>query len=203
MKKEMMMKKRILVACVALFALMAIPAQAQLKFGVKGGLNISKVHFDREVVSEGNVTGFNIGPMVEFKIPIIGLGFDAALLYSQKGFEVGRESMRTDYLDIPVNLKWKIGVPLARVYFTGGPYVSFRLAGDDFMSEIAGIKSGFETKSFGAGLNFGAGVELFSHLQVGFNYGLGLTNNYEMMVDEMKFGTGKDRGWSITAAVLF
>ena len=71
------------------------------------------------------------------------------------------------------------------------------------MSEIAGIKSGFEAKSFGAGVNFGAGVELFSHLQVGFNYGLGLTNNYEMMVDELKLGTGKDRGWSITAAVLF
>ena len=120
MKREKKMKKKFLVACVALFALMAIPAQAQLKFGVKGGLNISKVHFDREVVGDGNVTGFNVGPMIEFKIPIIGLGFDAALLYSQKGFEVANESMRTDYLDIPVNLKWKIGIPLARIYFTGG-----------------------------------------------------------------------------------
>lgn len=197
------MKKTILLLFVVTIAMVALPAKAQFSFGVKGGLNISKVHFDREIVSEGNVTGFNIGPMIEFKVPIIGIGFDAALLYSQKGFEIGRESMRTDYLDIPVNLKWKIGIPLAKIYFTGGPYVSFRMAGDKFWKIPNDLKHSFEAKSFGAGVNFGAGVELFSHLQVGFNYGLGLTSNYSMLVDDLKMEGGKDRGWSITAAILF
>ena len=197
------MKRTILLVFVAIVTMVALPAQAQLKFGVKGGLNISKVHFDKNVVSDGNVTGFNIGPMIEFKVPIVGIGFDAALLYSQKGFKIGDKSMHTDHLDVPVNLKWKIGLPVAKVYFTGGPYISFRMAGDKLLDDIDNIAGSFESKSFGAGLNFGAGVELFSHLQVGFNYGLGLTNNYSQLIDDKKIESGKDRGWSITAAILF
>ena len=197
------MKRTILLVFVAVVTMVALPAQAQLKFGVKGGLNISKVHFDKNVVSDGNVTGFNIGPMIEFKVPIVGIGFDAALLYSQKGFKIGDKSMHTDHLDVPVNLKWKIGLPVAKVYFTGGPYISFRMAGDKLLDDIDNIAGSFESKSFGAGLNFGAGVELFSHLQVGFNYGLGLTNNYSQLIDDKKIESGKDRGWSITAAILF
>ncbi|MBS1319920.1 MAG: PorT family protein, partial [Parabacteroides sp.] len=51
-----------------------------------------------------------------------------------------------------------------------------------------------------AGLNFGAGVELISHLQVGINYGLGLTDNYSAEKYDLN---AKNRGWSVTAAILF
>ena len=60
-----------------------------------------------------------------------------------------------------------------------------------------------KAKNFSAGLNFGAGVELISHLQVGFNYGLGLTDNYSIEKVNLSDGAGKNRGWSITAAILF
>ena len=35
-----------------------------------------------------NYTGFFIGPMVDITIPIIGLGVDGALMYSQKGTKI-------------------------------------------------------------------------------------------------------------------
>ena len=57
-----------------------------------------------------------------------------------------------------------------------------------------------KAKSFNAGLNLGAGVELIKHLQVGFNYALGLTDDYSASKFELN---GKNRGWSITAAILF
>lgn len=41
------MKKIISVLMVAVCLMMAAPAQAQLHFGVKGGLNISKLSFSR------------------------------------------------------------------------------------------------------------------------------------------------------------
>ena len=41
----MNMKKIVGFLMVALLALMALPANAQLKFGIKGGVNISSVHF--------------------------------------------------------------------------------------------------------------------------------------------------------------
>ena len=62
-------------------------AQAQLSWGVKGGLNLQKADFDDAMsnLKTDNFTGFFIGPMAEFTIPIVGLGVDGALLYSQTG----------------------------------------------------------------------------------------------------------------------
>ena len=50
------------VCCMA----MAMPAQAQVKFGVKGGLNLSKMDLNNININglKENSTGFFIGPMV-------------------------------------------------------------------------------------------------------------------------------------------
>ena len=75
----------IAICCLA----MAMPAQAQLiKFGVKGGLNLSKLRFSNEAMDyliSDNTSGFFFGPMAEVTIPVVGLGVDGALLYSQRG----------------------------------------------------------------------------------------------------------------------
>ena len=47
------MKKIISVLMVAVCLMMAAPAQAQLHFGVKGGLNISKVEFFERMLLKG------------------------------------------------------------------------------------------------------------------------------------------------------
>lgn len=79
----------IAICCLA----MAMPAQAQLiKFGVKGGLNLSKLSFSKEAkdnLNSDNTTGFFFGPMAEVTIPVVGLGVDGALLYSQRGEMIG------------------------------------------------------------------------------------------------------------------
>lgn len=197
------MKKTVVLTILALMALVTVPAKAQLRFGVKGGVNISSVHFDSDILNADNVTGFHIGPMIETTIPLVGVGLDAAILYSQKGMGVGPEEIKTDYLDVPVNLKWKFGLPIVKGYLAAGPYVGFRVGGDKIWDVIG---EQIEAKSFSAGLNFGAGVELLSHLQVGFNYGLGLTDNYSSTAlsgISSEKTTGKNRGWAITAAILF
>ncbi|WP_106829539.1 porin family protein [Parabacteroides pacaensis] len=198
------MKKSVFVLFVAVLGIMAIPAHAQLKFGIKGGANISKVSINKEVLNSDNVTGFNIGPMIEFTVPLVGVGMDVALLYSQRGVETLNETMKTSYLDVPVNFKWKFGIPLVKAYLAAGPYASFRIGGDKFWEIPHHVGEQLKAKNFGAGLNFGAGVELLSHLQVGFNYGLGLTNDYEALTAQDAFrADGKSRGWSINAAIIF
>lgn len=186
---------------------MALPAKAQIKFGIKGGLNISSVHFNSDILKADNVTGFQVGPMIETTLPLVGVGLDAAILYSQKGLEantgLSKTSMKTDYIDVPVNLKWKFGLPIVKAYLAAGPYVGFRVGGDKFWEVPGSVKSQIKTKSFSAGLNFGAGVELIKHLQVGINYGLGLTDNYSLETVDLSKSVGKNRGWSVTAAILF
>lgn len=197
-----MKKKIIAFLCAMAFLAVAIPAQAQLRFGVKGGLNITSVHFDSDLLKSDNVTGFHIGPMIEATMPLLGFGFDAALLYSQKGMESSssgvKTTMKTSYIDVPVNLKWKFGLPIVKAYLAAGPYASFRVGGDKIWNVLS---DQLETKSFGAGLNFGAGVEIFNHLQVGFNYELGLTDNFS--AEKLDLSSNKNRGWTISAAILF
>ena len=198
------MKKVTGLVLIILMAFIAVPAKSQLKFGVKGGLNISSVHLNSDILKADNVTGFQIGPMIETTIPLIGVGLDAAILYSQKGMDVKSETgtstnVKTDYIDVPVNLKWKFGLPIIKGYLAAGPYIGFRVGGDKFWEIPGSVVGQVKAKNFSAGLNFGAGVELISHLQVGINYGLGLTDNYSAEKYDLN---AKNRGWSVTAAIL-
>ena len=112
-------------------ALLAAPAmQAQLHFGVKSRVNIASVKFNQDVINSENITGFHIGPMIELMIPVAGLGVDAAVVYSQKGFGLNDKGYRNDYIDVPVNLKYKIMLPFVKPYVAAGPYASFRVSGD-------------------------------------------------------------------------
>ena len=199
------MKKVTGLVLIILMAFIAVPAKSQLKFGVKGGLNISSVHLNSDILKADNVTGFQIGPMIETTIPLIGVGLDAAILYSQKGMDVKSETgtstnVKTDYIDVPVNLKWKFGLPIIKGYLAAGPYIGFRVGGDKFWEIPGSVVGQVKAKNFSAGLNFGAGVELISHLQVGINYGLGLTDYYSAEKYDLN---AKNRGWSVTAAILF
>ena len=179
-------------------------AQAQLKFGVKGGVNLSSLSGDGDGALK-NTTGFFIGPTIEATVPVVGLGVEGSVLYSQKGIksEGGGETLEeeTGYLEVPVSLKYKFALPivskLATPFIDAGPYVAFKVSGDEKIAEQ------MKTKSFGAGLNFGLGVELFSKLQVRGGYSLGLTDNYKAMDNNPTKISLKDRTWQIGASVLF
>ena len=192
--------KKYFVFIVLFFLIGGISLQAQVKFGLKAGVNLANASFDKKNALDNfqveNFTGFQAGPMLE---GIFGfIGFDLGVLYSQQGMKFEMDDYKLHTLQIPVNLKLKLGLipKLLKVYGNAGPYASLKLSDK--------LKNQFESKSFGAGLNFGFGVELFTHLQVGANYQLGLTNDY----NDFKWGgltdlKGKPTVWSITAAYLF
>lgn len=201
-------RKMVRLVLTAFLLFMIGQANAQLRLGVKGGLNISSVHFSSDVLKSDNVTGFQVGPMIEGSLPLVGVGFDAAILYAEKGLETqtvggGKTTLKNDYIDVPVNLKWKLGLPVVKVYLAAGPYVGFRVGGNKIWEIPGSMVDQVKTKNFSAGLNFGAGVELISHLQIGLTYGLGLTDNYSVETPSLTKKDGKNRGWSVTAAILF
>jgi len=179
----------------------ALSAQAQLKWGLKAGVNLSSMSFSNleENINPSNFTGFQVGPMMEFTVPIIGVGMDAALLYSQTGFKLGGETFKNGSLLVPVNFKYKMSLlGIAGAFATVGPYADFKIHDD-----LGSFQETLKTKSFGAGLNFGIGAELLSKLQVGVNYQLGLTDNYGSTDAWDMITGGKTRVWSITAAYFF
>ncbi len=180
-------------------------AQSQLRFGIKGGVNMSDVSFDKEIFKSDYMTGFHIGPTVEFMFATIGV--DAALLYSQKGFEAGGENFKNSYLEVPVNAKFKLGLPVVSPYFSAGPYVNFRIAGDDVWDlpgNVEGLKNQLDAKNFGAGLNFSVGADLLSMLQLSVTYSWELTDSYESFdVANVGSYTGKSKTWLISATYFF
>ncbi|MGI6882427.1 hypothetical protein ACMY0K_13075 [Bacteroides sp. KG121] len=57
-----------------------------LKRASKRGVNLSEIDWRGGLAAnKNNSTGFFIGPMAELTIPVIGVGIDAALMYSQRG----------------------------------------------------------------------------------------------------------------------
>ncbi len=177
---------------------MAMPVQAQIHFGVKGGLNLSKASLSDIPgnFKKDNFTGFFIGPMAEFNIPIVGLGVDASLLFAQRGVKVTPEgadeyTVKQNGLDIPVNLKYNIGLgSLLGLYIAAGPDFYF-----DFEK-----KSGIDKKKAEVGINVGAGVKLLNHLQVGANYNIPLSDTAKI---EGTDGSYKTKTWQVSVAYIF
>ena len=189
----------------ALFAVMT--GNAQFRFGVKGGVNIVNATFNKDVYKLDNITGFHLGPVVEGMFGEGGMGFDVALLFSQKGFKTEPETVKNSFLEVPLNLKFKFGIPAINPYLAAGPYVSFRVAGGekwDLKENSAGVVDQIKTESFGAGLNFTAGAELFNHLQLGLTYGWGLTDNYSTFIkSDINSYKGKLHTWQVSATFFF
>ena len=121
--KTIVMKKVLSTLFVAIFCMaMALPAQAQVSFGVKGGLNLSKMDWEIANTTLNNVkdnsTGFFIGPMIEATVPIIGIGVDGALMYSQRG----SGELKQQGIEVPLNLKYTIGLgDTAAIFLAAGP----------------------------------------------------------------------------------
>lgn len=78
------MKKILSLVFMVAAMMYATSANAQIKFGLKGGLNVTSMSFSEDVFDASNKTGFFVGPMVKVTVPIVGLSFDAAALYDQK-----------------------------------------------------------------------------------------------------------------------
>ncbi len=170
-------------ALAALMLLTAVPASAQLKWGVKAGLNITKPSLSMDAIKTENQTGFFVGPMAEFTVPIVGVGADISLLYNNKGMTIqelatGQEYNQTlHYIDIPINLKYTLGLgSIAGVFVTTGPQFSFNIGSKKLNF------SDYTLRSSEFSWNVGLGAKLFSHLQVAYNYNIAIGKTAELDV---------------------
>lgn len=191
----------------------AVPANAQLKFGIKGGLNITDMSLSNDVFETSNRTGFFIGPTIKFTLPIVGLGIDASALYDQREGEVNVEAddntlvstrLKQKSINIPINLRYDIGLgSLAAVYLAAGPQFGFNV-GDKNQSLYKDVAEWrLNTSNFS--VNVGAGVMLLGHLQVGANYNIvcGKTGVITVLDGAESVLRGRSNTWQISAAYYF
>lgn len=176
---------------------------AKISFGVKGGLNLSKLHAKDD---EDNYSadyklkpGFHIGVTAEMPITET-IAFETGLLLSTKGFKMNESEAQVGglsefnatvnllYLDLPLTAKTYFTVGGTRLFGVFGPTIGYGLSGKSkfeatINGEVQSDKSDVnwgsgdndDFKHFDFGLTAGAGIEI-SAIQIGLNYNLGLAN---------------------------
>ena len=193
---------------VVLFSAMTMAVQAQnVKFGVKGGLDIQNMKFDNSVFNTDNKLGWFVGPTLQVSLPIGGLGVDIAGLYNQKKYEVNGESIKQQSILVPVNARLNLGIgSTAGVYVAAGPQFSFNIGDDKFEWKKADVENTFQLKKSAFSVNLGAGVFLSSHLEIGFNYNVAVSSAAEASFDKGVKAINDDtkpKSWQISATYFF
>ncbi len=206
------MKKLFILALLAFAMCFTTESQAQVKFGLKGGLNVTDMSFNKSVLATSNRAGFYIGPTVRFSLPLVGLGVDAAALYDQRQAKlVDAETVKQQAINIPINLRYSVGLgDLASVYFAAGPQFGFNVGDKEFKwTKKADYQNTFQFKNSNFSINLGAGVSLIKHLEVGFSYNIACGKTADANVWET-VGTavqnklkGRSNSWQIGLAYYF
>ena len=164
-------------------------AQAQLKFGLTGGLNVSSVRLNSSVFDGSNRAGFHVGPTLEFTLPLGWLGLEISALYdtykvamegADENGNLTKPSSTLRYVDVPLNVNagFCLG-SFAKIFISTGPQIAFSLGDSKILDYKYDLKNSLF--SWNAGLN----VRLFKHYQVGYTYNVGIGNTAELSAKDV------------------
>ena len=197
---------------VVLLATMTVASQAQVKFGVKGGLNLTNMKFDNSVTNKSNQTGFFIGPTLNFTLPVVGLGIDASALYDQRSAKIdgSEDKLKQQSIQVPINLRYGFGLGnTASIYIFAGPQFGFNIG--DKSANIIDNALEWRLKDSNLSANVGLGLMLLNHLQVSANYNIALGTTGESSVisttastvGDLVTGKTKANAWQLSVAYFF
>ena len=205
------MKKVLVLLFVAVA--MSLPSQAQVKFGLKGGLNLTSISASGTLSDNlKNKAGFFVGPTVKIGLPVTGLSLDASALYDQRSAKVeidnASETIKSQSLQIPINIRYGVGLgSVANLFAFAGPQFGFNLG--DKNKKILDEVANWTLRSSNVSANVGIGATILGHLQVTANYNFALGKTGEIEVWDAAKSTwnavtdGKTSAWQISAAYFF
>lgn len=202
-------------------------ANAQLRFGVKGGLNMASLSTSTKAIDQvKTASGYQGGLLMQLKLG--GFAIQPELLYTVKASELQiptgeapklREYIgaatsvdyQTQNMEIPINFQLGKSFGPARVYAQAGPYFSLALSGalngDVKLYDTVDKNLAFNQFDWGFGL--GAGAELFG-LQLALKYDFGMNpageetfTNSNIKRNMNPFFDMKNRNLNISLAYLF
>jgi hypothetical protein len=216
------MKKIFATAVLAMSVFFTTAVQAEVKFGLKGGLNVTSMSLSSDVLNASNRAGFFIGPTVKFTLPIVGLGIDASALYDQREakvkvsdvesnlFNETSNTLKTQSINIPINLRYGIGLgSSASVFIFAGPQFGFNVGSKT--QEIYEGMADWKLKTSNFSVNVGLGFMLLNHLQVSANYNIACGKTGEVTMGNVASSVtkgltdsnGRANAWQIALAYYF
>lgn len=203
--------KKFFTLSLLVLALAAVqPASAQVKFGLKAGLNVTDMKLSEDVFDASNKAGWFIGPTVKFSLPIVGLGIDASALYDYRSAEVDngtgeKEKVKQQQIAIPVNLRYGVGLGSAASGFIfAGPQWGINIGDKNFDWTT---DSSYSLKKSNFSINVGLGVSLLQHLQVTANYNIACGKTADVTTlsaaEVIDKSHSRNNSWQIAVAYYF
>ena len=205
------MKK--ILALIVMAVAFAAPSQAQTKFGLQAGVNLTNISdFSLSAAGVENAVksraGFFVGPTVKFTLPIVGLGVDVSALYDQREGKTNGETIKSQSIQIPINARYGFGLgSLAEIFLFAGPQFGFNIGNKT--KELVNDAAQWTLKSSNFSANVGIGATVVSHVQLKVNYNIALGKTGEIEVKDAataawKTITGaKANAWQVSAAYYF
>ena len=161
------------------FLLGVMVANAQIKLGLKAGVNVSTFN---GLDNAESLTAYHAGGIVRWKFKRFTLAPE--LLYSKQGASVTENGTETDYevdyILLPIMLQWQFGGSL---YIEGGFQAGFR-ANDNFPDNYTPKGTDW---SGALGLGF---MKPTGGLGIGARYSLGLANVADVTSGDGEFKNG-------------
>lgn len=191
------MKKAVVICLmILLIALSAPSVKALVTFGVKGGLNNSKIVFSPAIDLPGQkyLQGYCFGAFLSLNFGPIGI--QPEVLYSRRGMEaqilldpsdpasLAQAKIMLDYIEIPLLVRLNI-IPAGpvKVYVFGGPSYGFLQKAKTRITymgttEVEDVKSDFKSNALAAvgGLGLDIKIPLLFKVTVDARYHYGLDN---------------------------
>ena len=199
-----------------LFVVAATTATAQFNIGIKAGVNLPEaptLNVDDFKSSIRGNTGWFVGPTAKFVIPVVGLGVEANLLYSQANIDIDGQNILTQSIEVPLMLRYELSIPainrIIEPFIAIGPQFGWNIGDKSFtidnIADIAGRE--YRIKDSNTSLNLGLGLVLFNHLQIHGNYNLALGKTADItgtIVDFTKeLAEIKTNTWQVSLAYIF
>ena len=192
------MKKILLTLVVLLTTALSANAFGDFRLGVTGGYNLTTASFDNSTVKhtlEGkNGSGWFIGPKAYMSL-FAGLGVEGAIHYNQREYKMlsGKAELteKLQSVDVPLNLKLNLTVQKVGVYLATGPQFSYGLGGDKVNLSKLIDNTVYKTNNLTTTWNFGAGVALGGHLDLGIGYNVALGETGQKILNAAEIKTGQ------------
>ncbi|MFD1167271.1 porin family protein [Sphingobacterium daejeonense] len=185
--------KRIL-SSMAIGALSICALQAQTTYGLKAGMNLSKVSNleDQKFNPSYFITGFADIPLssqfsIQPGVSLQGKGAkfqSAGFNWDQTPMEDYKSTLNTMSIEIPVNAVYYVPVGNGKMFISAGPYLGYNISGKikdsgpngESERDVNFSGNDKNMNRLDAGLNFGLGYKLSNGILFQAGYGLGLSD---------------------------
>ena len=205
-----------------LFFMLSLATGMHAQLGIKAGINMANEinSFSESDIKAGfnstNLTGYQIGLVYQVMPKSTGFGVESGVLFSQKGSSFSDSTdipnvikqgyKELNYLEIPVNIRYRLSLGGVGLYGFGGVYLGYALNGKTVDETTEAIQdetfSGFSDHT-DYGYNIGAGVELFKKIQFGATWSQGLKNTTAQFAGLPTPTKATNRVYSINLVYLF